>query len=210
MSTETLTMGAILTALVVILQFLAIGVRALMPFLPFTVSLVLIPIVIGAAKCGPYMGGWLGLVFGIVVLLSGDAATFLAINSIGTILTVLVKGSLCGLASGYIYRLLAKKQQKAAVYVSAAVCPMVNTGIFFLGCVLFFMDTVSEWAMAFGFGDNVTLYMFVGLAGINFLFEFAVNILLSPVILRALNMNQHHAHPCNSSEAECEEKTDLK
>lgn len=191
MSTETLTMGAILTALVVILQFLAIGVRVLMPFLPFTVSLVLIPIVIGAAKCGPYMGGWLGLVFGIVVLLSGDAATFLAIHSIGTILTVLLKGALCGLASGYVYRLLEKKQKKVAVYVSAAVCPMVNTGIFFLGCVLFFMDTVSEWAMAFGFGDNVALYMFVGLAGFNFLFEFAVNILLSPVILRALNMKKN-------------------
>jgi stage III sporulation protein AH len=74
MSTETLTFGAILTALVVILQFLAIGVRAVMPFLPFTVSLVLIPIVIGAAKGGPYMGAWLGFVFGVIVLLSGDAA----------------------------------------------------------------------------------------------------------------------------------------
>ena len=45
--------------------------------------------------------------------------------------------------------------------------------------------------MAFGFGDNVALYMFVGLAGFNFLFELAVNILLSPVILRALNMKKN-------------------
>ena len=82
MSTENLTMGAVLTALIVILQFLAIGVKALMPFLPFTFSLVLIPIVIGAAKCGPYMGAWLGFVFGVIVLLSGDAAAFLMINSV--------------------------------------------------------------------------------------------------------------------------------
>ena len=191
MSTETLTMGAILTALVVILQFLALGIKAVMPFLPFTVSLVLIPIVIGAAKCGPYMGGWLGLVFGIVVLLSGDAAAFLTINPVGTILTVLVKGSLCGLASGFAYRLLTKKQKTVAVYASAAVCPLVNTGIFFLGCLLFFMDTVAEWATAFGFGDNVALYMFVGLAGFNFLFELTVNVLLSPVILRALNLKKN-------------------
>ncbi len=191
MSTETLTLGAILTALVVILQFVALGIKAVMPFLPFTVSLVLIPIVIGAAKCGPYMGGWLGLVFGIVVLLSGDAAAFLTINPVGTILTVLVKGALCGLASGFVYRVLQKKQKKAAVYISAAVCPLVNTGIFFLGCLLFFMDTVAEWAAAFGFGDNVALYMFVGLAGFNFLFEFAVNVLLSPVILRALNLKKN-------------------
>ena len=191
MSTETLTLGAILTALVVILQFLALGIKAVMPFLPFTFSLVLIPIVIGAAKCGPYMGGWLGFVFGVIVLLSGDAAAFLTIDPFGTILTVLVKGTACGLASGFVYKLLEKKQKTLSVYVAAGVCPLVNTGIFFLGCLLFFMDTVAEWAAAFGFGDNVALYMFVGLAGVNFLFEFFINIILSPIILRVLNMKKN-------------------
>ena len=191
MSTETLTLGAVLTAMVVILQFLALGVKAAIPVLPFTVSLVLIPIVIGAAKCGPFMGGWLGFVFGLVVLISGDAAAFLTINSVGTILTVLLKGALCGVASGFAYKLIEKKQKTVAVYVAAAVCPLVNTGIFFLGCLLFFMDTVAEWAKAFGFGDNVALYMFVGLAGFNFLFELAVNVVLSPIILRALNLRKN-------------------
>lgn len=189
MSTETLTFGAVLTALVVILQFLAIGIRAAMPFLPFTFSLVLIPIVIGAAKCGPYMGAWLGFVFGVIVLLSGDAATFLVINPFGTIVTVLVKGAACGLASGFVYRLIEKKQKKAAVYVAAATCPVVNTGVFLIGCLLFFVDTVSEWAAAFGY-ENAVVYMFLGLAGINFLFEFVVNIALSPVIIRALGMKE--------------------
>ena len=190
MSTETLTFGAILTALVVILQFLAIGVRAVMPFLPFTVSLVLIPIVIGAAKGGPYMGAWLGFVFGVIVLLSGDAASFMIIDPLGTILTVLVKGTVCGLASGLAYQLISKKQQTVAVYVAAGVCPLVNTGIFFLGCLLFFMDTVAEWAAAFGYGDNVALYMFVGLAGFNFLFELVINLALSPIVIRALNLRK--------------------
>ena len=189
MSTRMLTLGAMLTAIVVILQYLAIGIRVVMPFLPFTVSLVLVPIVIGAALCGPAMGAWLGFVFGVIVLLSGDANLFLAINPMGTILTVLVKGTLCGLASGMVYRLLAKTKQTLAVYTSAAVCPLVNTGIFFLGCVLFFMDTVSEWAAGAGF-DNVTLYMFIGLAGFNFLFEFAVNLVLGPMILRALRIRK--------------------
>lgn len=190
MSTETLTFGAILTALVVILQFLALGIKAVMPFLPFTVSLVLIPIVIGAAKGGPYMGAWLGFVFGVIVLLSGDASAFLVIDPVGTVLTVLVKGTLCGLASGLVYRLLMKKQKTVAVYVAAGVCPLVNTGLFFVGCLLFFMDTVSEWAAAFGYGDNVALYMFVGLAGFNFLFELVINLVLSPIVIRALNMRK--------------------
>ena len=116
MSTETLTMGAVLTALVVVMQFAAIGAKIFLPFLTFTFSLVLVPIVIGAAKCGPSMGGWLGLVFGVVVLLSGDAGAFLAIDPLGTILTVLAQGFLCGLASGFVYRLIEKKQQTVAVY----------------------------------------------------------------------------------------------
>ena len=190
MSTETLTFGAILTAMVVILQYLALGVKAVMPFLPFTVSLVLIPIVIGAAKCGPYMGAWLGFVFGIIVLISGDATAFMVVNAFGTVLTVLVKGMLCGFASGWVYRLLADRQKTVGVYVAAAVCPLVNTGLFFVGCLLFFMDTVSEWATALGYGENVALYMFVGLAGFNFLFELFINIALSPVILRALKMKK--------------------
>ncbi len=189
MSTGTLTLGAMLTAMVVILQFLALGIKALIPVLPFTVSLVLIPIVVGAAKCGPYMGAWLGLVFGVIVLLSGDAAAFLVIDPIGTVATVLVKGAACGLASGFVYRLLAKKSETLGVYAAAAICPIVNTGIFFLGCLLFFMDTVSGWASAAGF-ENVALYMFVGLAGFNFLFEFVVNLVLSPMVLRALRMRK--------------------
>ena len=201
MSTQTLTFGAVLTALVVILQFLAIGVRAALPFLPFTVSLVLIPIVIGAAKCGPYMGAWLGFVFGVIVLLSGDASAFLVINPFGTIVTVLVKGTACGLVSGLVYRLVEKKQKKLAVYTAAAVCPMVNTGIFLVGCVLFFMDTVSEWAMMFGY-ENAVVYMFLGLAGINFLFEFVVNLALSPVIIRALGLKEKEIlQPCDESES---------
>ena len=191
MSTETLTFGAILTAMVVILQFLALGVKAVFPLLPFTVSLVLIPIVIGAAKGGPWMGAWLGLVFGIVVLLSGDAASFMVINPFGTVLTVLVKGSLCGFLSGLTYWAIAEKagMRILGTYMAAIVCPIVNTGVFFLGCLAFFMDTVAEWAAAFGF-ESVTLYMFLGLAGVNFLVEFGINLVLSPVIIQVLKLKK--------------------
>ena len=136
------------------------------------------------------MGAWLGFVFSIVVLISGDAAAFLAINPFGTVLTVIVKGIACGLVSGLVYRFLEKKNAMLAVYVSAAVCPLVNTGLFFVGCLAFFMDTVAEWAVAFGFGDNVAAYMFLGLAGFNFLFELIVNVALSPMIVRVLKMRE--------------------
>ena len=94
--TQKLALAAILTALVAVLQFLG----AFIHIGPFSVSLVLIPIVIGAALCGWQIGAWLGLVFGITVLLSGDASSFLAVSIPGTVGTVLVKGIACGAAAG--------------------------------------------------------------------------------------------------------------
>lgn len=181
--TQVLVLGAILTALVVILQFMGSFIR----FGPFAISLVLIPIVIGAATCGVKIGTWLGFIFGVVVLISGDASAFLAVNVFGTIVTVLLKGAACGLAAGLIYKLLEKYNRYLAVIAAAVVCPIVNTGVFLLGCVMFFMDTVAEWGAALGFGGTLE-YMFLGLVGGNFLFELASNIILSPVIVRVLNI----------------------
>ena len=95
-----LTQVGILTAIVVVLQL----VGAFIKFGPFSVSLVLVPIVIGAILCGPLTGAWLGLVFGAVVLLSGDAAAFYALSPAGTIFLVLFKGTMAGLCSGLVYK----------------------------------------------------------------------------------------------------------
>ena len=180
-STKTLALCSILTAIVVILQFMG----AFLHFGPFSVSLVLIPIVIGAALCGPAAGAWLGFAFSVVVFLSGDAGAFLALSVPGTLITVLLKGTLCGLAAGLIYKLLEKHNRYLAVTVAAIVCPIVNTGIFLLGCRLFFWDTIISWGQAEGFNDVAKYVIFV-LVGGNFLFELGLNVFLSPIITRIL------------------------
>ena len=180
MSTKTMVLAAILTALVVVLQFVGQTIR----LGPFMISLVLIPIVIGAATCGPIIGGWLGFVFGMFVLISGDAAAFLTVNAFGTVVTVLLKGTLCGLAAGYVYKLLEGKNKILAVILAAIVCPVVNTGIFLLGCTVFFMDTITAWAN----GGNVVAFMFLGLVGGNFLVELGMNLVLGPAIVRLVDI----------------------
>ena len=186
LSTKNLVLSAILTALVIILQFMG----AFIKLGPFSISLVLIPIVIGAASCGKGIGAWLGLVFGIVVLASGDAAAFLAINPLGTVITVLLKGTLSGYFAGLCYKALEKSNSTLAVVFAAIICPLTNTGIFLLGCLAFFMGTIAEWATAFGFGNNVAQYMIFVLVGANFLFELLTNIILSPIIVRLLNIRK--------------------
>lgn len=185
MTTKTIVLGAILTALVVILQMMGAFIR----LGPFQICLVLIPIVIGAATCGVEIGTWLGFVFGLVVLLNGDAAAFYAINIPGTIITVLAKGIACGLVAGIVYKLLEKVNRYAAVITAAIVCPIVNTGVFLIGCVIFFLDTIRAWGAAGGY-ENTLQYVFLGLVGGNFLVELGSNILLSPVIVRLLNIRK--------------------
>ena len=173
------------TAIVVVLQLLGGGIR----FGIFSISLVLVPIVVGAAVYGWQAGAWLGLAFGITVLLSGDAGAFLAVDPLATVLVVLVKGALCGLFAGIVYRLLEHTGKALAVIAAAIICPVVNTGVFLIGCKLFFLETVTEWASIYGYADAGT-YMILGLAGINFLIELAVNIVLAPVITRIIHMGK--------------------
>ena len=173
------------TAIVVVLQFLGSFIK----FGPFSITLVLAPIVIGAALYGIGAGTYLGLVFGTTVLISGDAAAFLTINPIGTVIIVLLKGMLAGLAAGLIYSLISKASSLAGVIVAGVVCPIVNTGIFLAGCYIFF----QEWLVAV-FGTTGFVTVVAGLVGVNFLVELGINMVLSTAIVKIINLGKKQLH----------------
>ena len=187
--TVKLATAGLLTAIVIVFQFIGASIK----FGTFSVSLVLIPIVIGAALGGKYVSTWLGFVFSLVVLLSGDAAAFLVIDPLGTVITVLLKGTLAGLVGGLTFELLQKTNTYFAVIVSAILVPVTNTGIFLVGCKLFFFETIKEWASGLGF-ENAYTYMLVGLVGINFIFELVINIILSPSVVGAVKVLSKKKH----------------
>lgn len=196
MNIKKITGIGLLTAVVVVLQF----VGAFIHFGPFSISLTLVPIIIGAAVYGVLAGAWLGLVFGAVVLFN-DSALFLAVSPFGTIITVLLKGILCGLVSGLVYRFFSRwiilchndKKQKISwtinlgVILAAIVCPVVNTGVFILGCLIWFMPTITAWGAGLGFESGVS-YLFFGMIGTNFLVELGINFLLSAVIVKIIRL----------------------
>ncbi len=176
-STKTLVLGAVLTALVIVLQYLSMAIR----FGTFSITLSLTPIVIGAVTCGAGMGAWLGLVFGVTVLLTGDAAPFWAVTAGGTFVTVIAKGIASGLFPALIFKPLKKINQTFASAVASILSPIANTGVFLLGCVVFFIPTLIEWY------GNVTAFL-VTIFSFNFVIELVLNIVLTPVIIRLINM----------------------
>ena len=195
--TKVLVGMAIFTALVVVLQLMA-GVIKIGPFTP---SLVLIPIVIGAAVYGAKAGAWLGLVFSITVLAAvvtgADAGGFLmwGINPFMTAAIVLSKGVAAGFLSGLVFRVLQHKNQMLATAVAAVVCPVVNTGLFLIGTLAVFEPLLTQWAQgwmeATGRTDaTLGTYLIVGMVGLNFLVELGVNVVLSPVVVRILKIRK--------------------
>lgn len=186
---QRMTGMSIFIAIIVVLTILCTFVR----FGPFSITLALAPIIIGAALYGPGAGAILGGVFGFVVLLTGvfgwDGGTvmyLMSLNALGCILICIGKSAAAGWISGLVYRLIAKKNIHLGVVVAAIVCPIVNTGIFIIGMMLFYMSTLESWAG----GQAVIYYAIFGLTGVNFLVELAVNLVLSSGITSIIRYGQ--------------------
>ena len=183
--TMAVVVMGLLTAIVVVLQIFASGIW----LNPTTcITLVLAPTVVGAALYGWRAGAWLGAVFSAIVLISGQAAFFMAMSIPGTIITVMLKGTLAGIAGGLVYRLVEKKNRVAAVITAGIVTPVVNTGVYILGCLVFFMDYLQAGATEGGRG--LLGHIIFVMVGMNFVVELAINLALSSAIVLILNLAQ--------------------
>ena len=178
---------ALLMAMVVVMQFLG---GMIPPIGGVSISLVLIPIVLGAALFGPGAGALLGATFGVVVFINcvtgadpGGQMVFQA-NPVLCFLVVMGKGVLSGLASGCIYRLVKKKDAAGykAMLCAAAICPVVNTGVFILCMLTFFHSVLEAWSA----GGGVAAFILSGLILVNFIPELAINLVFSPASQRIL------------------------
>ncbi|MBR5817102.1 MAG: ECF transporter S component [Clostridia bacterium] len=181
-STKKLVLASLLTALVIVFhiisQFVTIGAASL--------NLCLVPIVIGAALCGPIVSSWLGFVNAVAILLTPSTALFYGWHILGTIVTVLLKGTLCGTAAGLIYKALEKVNKTVASIVAAVACPIVNTGIFILGSVIFFKGYMTEFFRV----EGSFTYFIIMFVIWNFVFEFSSCILLAPTITKVIDIKK--------------------
>lgn len=196
---------ASLAAITVVLQVIANYIT----FGPVSITLALIPLVIGAILYGPWAGAFLGALMGAIILTAPSTGSFLAINPFLTILICLVKTGVAGMVSGFIFKALYKKNLTLAVILAAVAAPIVNTGLFAIGCMAFFWKTLQEWAG----GSNTVGFLFLTLIGINFIIEFAVNSILSPsivYIVRIISRNYNIGANFNAGAVYNDEEIDKK
>ena len=163
----------ILTALAVVLQFVAnyitIG--------QVNINLALIPIVISAIIYGPFSGALVGGVVGVIVLFAPTTGLFLGYNALATIILCIVKTALSGLVSGYLFKLLRKINLSLGIISSSIIVPIVNTLTFVIGVLIFFLPLYG------GDTSSAVKTLISTVITINFLIEFLICAILSPTLV---------------------------
>lgn len=185
---KQITGVALLVALIVILQSLSLALPKLGPGI--SISLVLIPVVLGGAVYGPKVGAILGGAFAAIVYIycingfdPGGAMVFQA-NPYLCLLVVAAKGILCGWLSAVVFSALKKKNTYVAMLVASIVCVFVNTGVFLLGINVFFTDVLNDWMLGWGKGNNVLVYILSTIVLLNMVPELILNVVFSPAAAR--------------------------
>jgi len=168
---------ALLTALLVVLNLLGTVFKVVT-----NVNLTLIPIVLGALLMGFRGGLILGLISGLMTFIFGvtgvDPFTNILFtnNPVLTFLTCTVKITLAGALGGLVYGWLKSKNKYVAVFVASAIVPIVNTAVFILGALAMYNTIASN------FSEDVLYFLVITCAGINFLIELGINLLVAPAI----------------------------
>ncbi len=184
-----LTTIAILSALVIVLQLICTFIK----FGPFSITLALTPIVIGAAIFGWTTGAFLGFLFSAVVYVTGlmglDGGFVLSMmgyNAVGTTLLCLLKGTVAGAVAGLVYRPIARKSPTAASLAASMLAPITNTGLFAVGILTIFYGFLAGAAAGTDHSPVATLFLLW--IGVNFIVEFVVNTALSSVLTRVVEI----------------------
>ena len=182
-STKKMVTIAIIIALIAVLQsFSSVAARIGL----FSFALGLFPATVGSVMYGKKESVIFGSVLGIVILATDATAYALySVNFFATVLVVMAKSIASTLVTALIFNLLKNFNRYVAVVVAAILAPIVNTGIFIGGVCIFFKDFFAQYIT----GD-VFIVGFILMLLTNFIIEMIINIVLSPVVLKVLDLKK--------------------
>jgi hypothetical protein len=183
-STRDLTTTAMLIALIVALQaFSSIAARIGL----FSFALGLFPATIGSVLYGKKKSLIFGAALGITILAT-DATAFAlyGVNVFATIFVVMLKSVASTFVTATVFEWFGKLNRYIAVVVAAILGPIFNTAIFTAGVCVFFKDFFSQFID----GGVSFITGFLLLILMNFIIEMVINIVLSPIVLRVVDIKK--------------------
>ena len=185
---------AMMIAIILLMSFTPLGYLRT-PGL--SITLLTIPVAVGAIILGPKGGAVCGLAFGAtsfymaVTGSSAFAAALFNINPFGTFIVCIVARVLEGWITGLIFKAVRGKMKNGAYLVASLACPLLNTLFFMSTLVLIFYHTdyIQGFVTSLGVSNPFTFVVaFVGVQG---LIEAIVCFILAGAISRALSAALH-------------------
>lgn len=181
---------ALLTAIIFVMAFTPLGY---FKTAGLSITLLPVPVVIGAIVMGPATGAVLGLAFGVTSLiqcfgLEPFGTALIGINPIGTILTCLVPRVMMGFLTGVIFVVLARldKRKLLSFAATSLLGALLNTVFFMTFLVMFFYNTGFIQEIISGMGTSGAFSFALAFVGVNGLIEAVACCVLAGAISKAL------------------------
>lgn len=190
-TTKMIATTGILLAIEIVLQVL--GNYIVIPGGFANLNFSLIIITLGAILYGPVVGGFLGLISGVLTLFSPSTISyFFSVSPVGTILACLLKTTVAGIVAGFVFKALKNKNDTLGSILASIIVPVLNTGIFAIFCILFFKSRLEEINPG-----NIAAALFLGMIGFNFIIEIIITLIVVPslykIVLHVDTHNREHA-----------------
>lgn len=183
---------ALFIAIIVLMAFTPIGY---IKTLGAEITLLVVPVTVGAIVLGPAAGAVLGTVFGITSFiqcfgLSPFGATLLSINPIATFIVCMIPRVLMGWLTGLIFSAIHKvdKTKNISYAVASLAGPLLNTLFFTTTLVLFFYQTDYIQGFAQTLNTTNAFTFIIAFVGMNGLIEAGVNFVLGTAVSKGIDV----------------------
>lgn len=187
-NTRSLTVTALLSSIIIVMTFTPLGY---LPTPSLNITLLHIPVIIGAIIEGPIIGMVVGLVFGISSIVKNimmpNAFSFVFYNPLVSVLPRV----LIGLVAYYVYALSKKITRNSSLsYIFGAIFGTITNTIGVLGMIyiLYASQYLEQMNLA---GKNINNFpiekILLGIVGTNMLPEIIVATIICLAICKALS-----------------------
>ena len=189
-----------LSALIAIVFIMAFTPLGYIPTPMIKISLISIPVAVGAILLGPSAGLILGTVFGLTSIFqsyTGDGLgpLMVSIAPISNIIVRLPTRMLMGWLTGIIYKFLKDSKASAvSIPIACVSAPVLNTILYMTTlCLLFFRKPeIQNWATGLGLPiDNVIAFV-TAMVGFNAVFEACASLIIGTAVSKALLAIKKH------------------